>query len=149
MKPLIFIHTISAILFIGNIMTAAFWKMKAEFTKDETHVHRTVKNIMLADYIFTIPSTIGLLGSGFLLAFQSNYSLQEINWLTVSIGLFILTGVIWLSLLLPLQRKMMKYSGTPFNDKKYWKISRTWDVIGTISVLLPVIILYLMIAKPF
>ncbi|HLT54755.1 MAG TPA: DUF2269 family protein [Bacillota bacterium] len=149
MKPLIFIHTISAILFIGNIMTAAFWKMKAEFTKDETHVHKTVKNIMLADYIFTIPSTIGLLGSGFLLAFQSNYSLQEINWLTVSIGLFILTGVIWLSLLLPLQRKMMKYSGTPFNDKKYWKISRTWDVIGTISVLLPVIILYLMIAKPF
>ncbi|GGH71573.1 membrane protein [Compostibacillus humi] len=149
MKPLIFIHTISAILFIGNIMTAAFWKMKAEFTKDETHVHRTVKNIMLADYIFTIPSTIGLLGSGFLLAFQSNYSLQEINWLTVSIGLFILTGVIWLSLLLPLQRKMMKYSGTPFNDKKYWKISRTWDVIGTISVLLPVNILYLMIAKPF
>ena len=105
MKPLIFIHTISAILFIGNIMTAAFWKMKAEFTKDETHVHKTVKNIMLADYIFTIPSTIGLLGSGFLLAFQSNYSLQEINWLTVSIGLFILTGVIWLSLLLPLQRK--------------------------------------------
>lgn len=149
MKPLIFIHTISAILFIGNIMTAAFWKMKAEFTKDETHVHKTVKNIMLADYIFTIPSTIGLLGSGFLLAFQSNYSLQEINWLTVSIGLFILTGVIWLSLLLPLQRKMMKYSGTPFNDKKYWKISRTWDVIGTISVLLPVNILYLMIAKPF
>lgn len=149
MKPLIFIHTISAILFIGNIMTAAFWKMKAEFTKDETHVHKTVKNIMLADYIFTIPSTIGLLGSGFLLAFQSNYSLQEINWLTVSIGLFILTGVIWLSLLLPLQRKMMKYSGTQFNDKKYWKISRTWDVIGTISVLLPVIILYLMIAKPF
>lgn len=149
MKPLIFIHTISAILFIGNIMTAAFWKMKAEFTKDETHVHKTVKNIMLADYIFTIPSTIGLLGSGFLLAFHSNYSLQEINWLTVSIGLFILTGVIWLSLLLPLQRKMMKYSGTPFNDKKYWKISRTWDVIGTISVLLPVIILYLMIAKPF
>lgn len=149
MKPLIFIHTISAILFIGNIMTAAFWKMKAEFTKDETHVHKTVKNIMLADYIFTIPSTIGLLGSGFLLAFQSNYSLQEINWLTVSIGLFILTGVIWLSLLLPLQRKMMKYSGTPFNDKKYWKISRTWNVIGTISVLLPVIILYLMIAKPF
>lgn len=149
MVYLVLIHIISAIIFIGNIITAAFWKLKAEFTGDGAHINKTAKNIMVADYVFTLPSIIALLISGFLLAIKSNYSLHEINWLTTSFALFTITGLIWVTLLLPLQRKMIKYSGVEFNKIDYKKASRTWDVIGTISTILPVIILYLMVVKPF
>lgn len=149
MVYLVFIHTISAIIFIGNIITAAFWKVKAELSGNEAHINKTAKNIMVADYVFTLPSIIALLVSGFLLAIKSNYSLVEINWLTISLALFILTGIIWVTLLFPLQRKMILYSGEKSNKSKYKKASRTWDVIGIISTLIPIIILYLMVTKPF
>jgi len=149
MVYLVLIHIISAIIFVGNIITAAFWKLKAEFSGDETHINKTAKNIMVADYVFTLPSIISLLITGFLLAIKSNYSLDEINWLTISLALFAITGVIWITLLLPLQRKMIKYSGEEFNKIDYKKVSRTWDVIGTISTIIPILILYLMVAKPF
>lgn len=149
MVYLVLIHVFSAIIFVGNIITAAFWKLKAEFSGDETHINKTTRNIMVADYVFTLPSIIILLISGISLAIKSNYSLNEINWLTVSLALFTLTGVIWFTLLLPLQRKMIKYSGEEFNKIDYKKVSRTWDVIGTISLIIPILILYLMVAKPF
>ena len=129
MVYLVLIHVISAIIFIGNIITAAFWKLKVEFSGDETHIHKTAKNIMVADYVFTLPSIITLLISGFLLAINSNYSLNEINWLTISLALFTLTEVISITLLLPLQRKMIKYSGEEFNNKiKYKKV---WQPLNT------------------
>ena len=149
MVYLVLIHIISAIIFVGNIITAAFWKLKAEFSRDEAHINKTIKNIMVADYVFTLPSIIALLISGFLLAIKSNYSLDEINWLTTSLALFTITGLIWVALLLPLQRKMIKYSGEESNEIDYKNASRTWDVIGTISTIIPIIILYLMVAKPF
>ena len=146
---LVLIHIISAIIFIGNIITAAFWKLKAEFSGDERHINRTAKNIMVADYVFTLPSTVFILISGFLLALKSDYSLGEINWLTASLALFALTGLIWATLLLPLQKKMIKYSEEEFHRENYKKVSRTWDVIGTIATIIPLLILYLMVAKPF
>ena len=149
MVYLVLIHIISAILFIGNIITAAFWKLKAEFSGDETHINKTAKNIMIADYVFTLPSIITLLISGFILAKKSNYPLDEINWLTISLTLFAITGLIWVIFLLPLQRKMIKYSEEKFSKSDYKKASRTWDIIGTISTIIPIIILYLMVAKPF
>lgn len=149
MVYIVLIHIFSAIIFIGNIITAAFWKLKAEFSGDETHINKTAKNIMIADYVFTLPSIISLIITGILLAIKSNYSLEEINWLTISLALFAITGVIWITLLLPLQRKMIKYSSEKFNTIEYKKTSRTWDVIGIISTIIPILILYLMVAKPF
>ena len=143
MVYLVLIHITSAIIFMGNIITAAFWKLKAEFSGDEPHINKTAKNIMVADYAFTLPGIIALSISGFLLAIKSNYSLDEINWLTISLALFTITGVIWITLLLPLQRKMIKYSGEEFNKIDYKKASRTWDVIGTISTIIPIIILFI------
>lgn len=149
MRFLVFIHVVSAVIFIGNIVTVAFWKLKAEFSRDPAHIHRTAKNIMVADYIFTIPSNIGLLISGFLLAFQSSYPLTEINWLTLSLTLFIVTGILWVVCLLPLQRKMIHYSQGNWDEANYKKVSRTWDALGTLATLIPLFILYLMVMKPF
>jgi len=146
---ILLIHVLSAILFIGNIVTAAFWKVKAERSGDKRHMNQTVRNIMVADYVFTLPSIITLLISGFILAMNSPYSLVEINWLTISLTLFAITGLIWGIFLFPLQRKMIQHSTDTFNEKKYTKASKTWDDIGILATIIPIVIVYLMVAKPF
>ena len=150
MDYLVFIHIIAAIILLGNIITAAFWKIRAEFSKDPSHINRAVRNVMFADYVFTLPGILLLLITGFALAMKSNYPLQELNWLTASLVLFIVTGMIWGFILVPLQRKMIRYSNNDELQKaEYTRVSRTWDIIGTIAVMIPLVILYLMVTKPF
>lgn len=153
MKVLLFLHVAGAVLLLGNIVTAAFWKIRAERTGNPVLIHHAVKNVMLADYAFTIPGLVLLVVSGGLMAERAGYSWAGFNWLTLSLLLFLLTGVLWLGALLPLQRGMIRLSARAMEsgkmDKAFRRLSRTWDVVGTIAALLPVVILYLMIAKGF
>lgn len=153
MKVLIFLHVLGAVLFIGNIITAVFWKVKAELGKDVLHTHKVVKNVMLADYFFTLPGIILLIVTGNLMAHSAGYSMVELNWVNVSQALFILTGLIWAVVLLPNQRKMIKESEKSIPQGQFTpafkRASRVWDVWGTIAIVVPLFVLYLMLAKPF
>ncbi|WP_339329330.1 DUF2269 family protein [Cohnella caldifontis] len=107
---------------------------------------------MLADFAFTIPGILLLIVTGALMAERAGYSLAGFNWLTLSLALFALTGVIWAVLLLPLQRSMIRLSAQALEKgslpEGYRKASLSWAVFGTLAVLLPVVILYLMVSKP-
>ncbi|MDQ0919666.1 putative membrane protein [Paenibacillus sp. V4I5] len=153
MGMLLFLHVLGAVLFLGNIVTAAFWKVRAHYGKqDLMTIHLTVKNIMLADYVFTVPGILLLLIPGHMMAFQLGYSLGEWNWVTASLVLFSLSGVLWLAILLPLQRRMIRYSEESLRlgeqTAAYRQVSRKWDIYGTIGTILPLISLILMIWKP-
>lgn len=147
------LHLIGVVLFIGNIITAAFWKVRADSLKNPILIHNTVKNIMLADYFFTIPGIIFIIISGIVMAEQAAMPMSGLNWLTLSLILFAVTGIIWLTILIPLQRKMILYSSQCIEcgsiTKAYEHTSRYWNIFGTASTLLPVVILYLMIYKGF
>ncbi|UFJ40788.1 DUF2269 domain-containing protein [Brevibacillus humidisoli] len=151
MKIAVFLHVLGAILFIGNIATAAFWKIRAERGNDLGHLHRTVRNVMLADFIFTLPGILLVLGSGVFLTLQLGYSLTEVNWLTISLGLFAITGLIWVAILLPSQSAMVRHSREAIDSgqlgPEYRRASRTWDLFGTAATILPLIILYFMTTR--
>lgn len=150
---LLFLHVLGAVLFLGNIVTGAFWKVRAHYGKqDLMAIHLTVKNIMLADYVFTVPGIVLLLIPGHLMAAQLGYSLLTWNWVTASLLLFSLSGLLWLFILLPLQRKMIRFSEDSLKagrqTEAYKQVSKKWDVYGTIGTILPLISLVLMIWKP-
>ncbi|WP_419158402.1 DUF2269 family protein [Rossellomorea sp. BNER] len=151
LEILLFLHIVGVVIFFGNIITAAFWKVRADINGTPSFIHQTVKNVMLADIIFTLPGLVLIIVSGILMAIQAGYSLSGFNWLTISLILFVLTGIIWLALLLPLQRKMIHYSfqsiDTGVISKEYKKASRKWANFGIIATLLPIVILYFMISK--
>ncbi|WP_026581358.1 DUF2269 family protein [Bacillus sp. J33] len=150
---LLFLHLLGAVIFLGNIITAAFWKVRADRKEDPAFIHNTVKNVMLADFIFTLPGLILIIVSGSLMAFQAGYSMSGFNWLTLSLILFSLTAILWLTVLLPAQRSMIRHSAqsieTGIISKAYRKASLYWAIFGITSTLLPVIILYFMITKGF
>jgi|GEM_PF-2950501 len=146
---LLLLHILSAIIFVGNILTAAFWKFRAERTKERIYIHRTVKDIQSADYFFTIPSVIFLVLSGMLLSSHFGFSFSELNWLSISFLLFIITVIIYFSGMIPLQLRMIRYSENEHTFQKYLETSKMWNLIGTIEILIPLMILYLMVVKPF
>lgn len=147
------LHLIGVLLFVGNIITAAFWKVRADISKDPVVIHNTVKNVMLADYVFTLPGLALIIVSGIVMAVKTDLPMSGLNWLTFSLILFAFTGIIWLTILIPLQRGMIRHiaqcieSGNISNA--YRQASRNWAVFGIVATLLPIAILYLMISKSF
>lgn len=153
MKFWLLLHLVGVVLFIGNIVTAAFWKVRADLQKNPAVIHHTVKNVMLADFVFTLPGLILIIISGIVMTVQSGIFLHGFNWLSLSLILLAVTGVVWLAILIPLQRAMIRHSAASIESgnlsEAYVRASRLWAVFGILATLLPVIILYLMIAKSF
>ncbi|WP_346729170.1 hypothetical protein [Lederbergia citrea] len=46
------LHLIGVVLFVGNIITAALCKMRADLTKNSVEIHSAVKNILCRLYIY-------------------------------------------------------------------------------------------------
>lgn len=153
MKFWLLLHLVGVVLFIGNIVTATFWKVRADLQKNPAVIHHTVKNVMLADFVFTLPGLILIIISGIVMTVQSGIFLHGFNWLSLSLILLAVTGVVWLAILIPLQRAMIRHSAASIESgnlsEAYVRASRLWAVFGILATLLPVIILYLMIAKSF
>lgn len=147
------LHVLGVLLMVGNIITAAFWKSRADRTGNPQIMHNAAKNVMVADYIFTIPGLVLIVLSGGMMTGGLGYSLTGLNWLTLSLGLFAVSGLIWLFILIPMQSKMIRLSADGIEkgnvSAAYRRASRNWTVYGTIATLLPLGILYLMISKGF
>jgi len=152
MALLLFLHIAGAVLLVGNIVTAAFWHWLAQRTRSAEIVHFSAKTVMKADLAFTLPGILLIVGSGAAMAERSGYG-GAFDWLTLSLVLFGLTGAIWLAVLLPLQRSMIRRSAEALDTgvipRAYTRALLNWYVFGTAAVLLPVAVLYLMVAKPF
>jgi len=149
----LFLHIAGCVLFLGNIVTAAFWKVRADLKGDPAEIHHTVKNVMLADAVFTLPSLLLIIVSGMVMAVQAGYGMSGMSWLTASLVLFGVTGILWAGILIPLQKGMIRHSLQSVKDggisASYKRVSTYWAVGGTIATLLPFVILYLMVSKPF
>lgn len=147
------LHVLGVVLFVGNIVTAAFWKVRADLQNNPVVIHQTVKNVMLADYAFTLPGLALIVVSGSTMAAKAGMPMAGLSWLTVSLVLFAVTGFIWLAVLIPLQRSMIRISAECIRSgaisEAYRRASRNWAVLGVAATLLPVAILILMITKSF
>jgi uncharacterized membrane protein len=149
----LFLHLTGVVLSIGNFIVTAFWKIRADSQKSPIVIHHAVKNVMIADYVFTLPSTILILVSGLVMAMKANLPMSGFNWLTLSLILFSITGVFWIFLLIPLQRKMIRISAQLIeNDQvgtEYKRLSFLWAIFGLIATILPIVIMFVMISKPW
>ncbi|MCM3782389.1 DUF2269 domain-containing protein [Neobacillus mesonae] len=147
------LHLLGVLLMVGNIITAAFWKIRADRTGNPSIILHAVKNVMLADYSFTIPGLILIIISGAVMAGEGGYSLSGLNWLTLSLILFGITGFVWAAILIPIQRRMIRFSMDSVKEgaitAQYRLASRQWAVYGVAATFLPLVILYLMVMKGF
>ena len=120
------IHIIAAVIFLGNITLAPFWKAQAEKSKDRNKIADAFKSIILADRYFTMPGVTILLIFGIGGAFHGKLNLILIGWIFYSIILIIISAVIFMAKVVPLQKQIYALANdeSKFTWEEYRKLAK-------------------------
>jgi uncharacterized membrane protein len=108
LRVLIAIHVIAAVVYLGNLITAAFWKMRADRSGGLETMAVTSRLVVLSDCFFTGPGLVVLMATGILIVSQTGWHRFQEPWLGASFVMLVVTAIIWLAVLVPLERKMLQ-----------------------------------------
>ena len=145
-------HIIGVVMFVGNIMVTALWKTTADRTRDANIIAFAQRLVTITDFIFTGFGAGLVFVTGFLMAFQYFDNFLSIKWIAWGLGLFIISGLIWITALIPIQIKeaqmARKFVSTGQIPEEDWRVERLWMILGIIATILPFINIYFMVVKP-
>ena len=146
-----FLHIFGVVLFVGNIITAALWKTRADRTGDLATIAFAQRTVAFADWAFTLPGVVLVVIGGYGMAARRPWPLHGLPWLEWGQGLFWLSALIWVLVLVPTQRRLITVSEDGRQKgslpPEFAGLTRRWAMWGGIATLLPMIVLFLMIAK--
>jgi uncharacterized membrane protein len=144
------IHIVSSTFLFGTGVGSAFYKFLADRGGNLPHIAQTNKHVVLADWLFTTPTVIIQPVTGVMLAQLLGFPLGT-PWLAASMGLYLLTGLCWLPVVV-LQIRMAKMANaallTGSIDESYWRMTRQWFWLGVPAFIAMVAVFYLMVKKP-
>jgi len=147
-----FLHLLGVVLLVGNIIVTALWKTLADRSGHPATVAFAQRTVALADWVFTLPGVLLVLIGGYGMAARRPWPLHGLRWLEWGQGIFWLTVLIWVTVLVPTQRRLVAASEegrrTGAFPPEFGRLSNRWAVWGGIATLLPLIVLYLMVTKP-
>jgi uncharacterized membrane protein len=76
----------------------------------------------------------------------------RIGWLAWGFWLFVISGLIWALILIPVQIRQAKmarrFQAGGDIPQNYWTLGRMWIVFGLLATLIPLANLYWMVFKP-
>ena len=146
------LHILAVILFLGNTITGAFWKMHGDRSGDPKIMAHTLDGIMRSDRIFTVPGVIMILIFGFGAAAIGHYPIFRTGWIWMSLILFGIAGASYTRGVVPVQIKLRDLAragmGGNFDKAEYERLSRRWGFWGTVAIVTPLIAVALMVSKP-
>ncbi len=146
------VHLMGVVLFLGNLIVSAYWKIRADQTRDLRFIAFAYKEVVRSDYYFTIPGASLILGGGCGMVWFIGYPFFQLPWLFLSAILLLTSGLIWATVLAPCQRKMLRLAeeglATGRLDPRLDRLSRVWYLVGSAATVLPLIAGFLMITQP-
>ena len=147
-----YLHVLGAIVILGTGSGIAFFMLMAHRSRDAAFIARTASVVVLADMLFTLSAVIAQPITGVALMEMSATSLTE-RWLAASLALYAVAGAFWVPVIF-MQVEMRNLArvaaekGAPL-PPRYFTLFRRWFLFGIPGFGSVMIILYLMIAKPF
>ena len=146
------VHVLGVVIFLGNIIVTAVWKMLADRTREPAVIAYAQRLVTITDVAFTATGAALIVIAGQVMASDFGGVFDGPTWLTVGWWLFIASGIIWVVALIPIEVMQTRLardfrSGGPIPER-YWRLSTLWAVFGVIATLLPLANLYFMIIKP-
>jgi uncharacterized membrane protein len=146
------IHIFGAILFLGNIIVTAWWKVMADRTGNPIIIAFAQRQVTLTDFVFTAGGVTIVLVAGLANVLLHGLDLFGTYWLSTGFWIFQLSGAIWVAVLIPIQykqaqlAKVFTHGGTI--PERYWQLNRQWYIWGIIDTLIPLSVVYWMVFKP-
>ncbi len=146
------LHIIGVILFLGNIITGIFWMHIAVRSKDARIIGHTLKGIIAADTVFTMPNVILIAATGVMTAMVGRLPIFGTGWIIWSIALFILSGIVFMARVAPLQKRMAAMTEEHAGDIAFdWSTFRglytSWIVWGIAATVTPLAAAVMMVLK--
>lgn len=145
------LHILGIVLFLGNIIISAVWRIVAQRSESKDVHLFSLKLIGLTDLFFTLPGVLLIIATGHMLAARIG-GIAAHGWIHMSYTLLLLSGIIWVAGLLPIQKKQKKLLNEAHSIKeagiRYQTLNKWWTILGIISTVLPMAAIYLMIARP-
>ena len=146
----VLIHVIAVIIFLGNITITPFWKLHAEKIKDRLHILNIWEGIIRSDRFFTMPGMIILLIFGIGAAAHLKVNFIDTGWIFWSIIMYIISGASFMVKMVPIQKKIVALAKDEarFGWDEYRKLTKQWDIWGSLATITPWIAVILMVLKP-
>jgi uncharacterized membrane protein len=147
-----YLHVLGAIVILGTGTGIAFFMLMAHWSRDPAFIARTAATVVIADMLFTLSAVILQPVTGGWLMALSAATLAE-RWLVTSLLLYAVAGLFWIPVVF-MQVEMRDLAltavaqGAPL-PPRYFTLFRRWFVFGIPGFGSVMIILWLMIAKPF
>jgi uncharacterized membrane protein len=146
------LHLLGVVLFLGNIIITGWWKFMADRTLNPQIIAFAQRQVTLTDYVFTAGGAALLLAAGWGNAALHGMDIFSMRWLSWGFWLFNLSGLIWVSILIPEQIRQARmaaiFTRTEEIPDAYWRSVKKWYVWGSIATVLPLLNLYWMVFKP-
>ena len=147
-----YLHVLGAIVILGTGGGIAFFMLMAHWSGDAAFIARTASVVVIADMLFTLTAVIAQPITGGVLMTLSSTSPAE-GWLATSLGLYVAAGLFWVPVVF-MQMEMRNLARVAAEKDqplppRYFALFRRWFWFGIPGFGSVMIILYLMIAKPF
>lgn len=145
-----FLHVTGVVMLMGNITVTAIWKFFADRDGRPQVLSYAQKMVTYTDWSMTVWGVALIIGGGYVMAISAGFPLGQ-GWLLWSQILFVVSGLIWLLVLVPIQVKqarLAKSFAAGDVGEAYRSLSRRWLAWGIVSTGPLVVATWLMIAKP-
>ncbi|VIO66846.1 DUF2269 family protein [Bradyrhizobium ivorense] len=147
-----YLHVLGAIVILGTGTGIAFFMLMAHRSQDAAFIARTAATVVIADMIFTLTAVLLQPVSGALLMLLSSTGITE-RWLLASLALYAVAGAFWVPVVFMQieMRDLARAAAGKGNalPPRYFALFRRWFLFGIPGFGSVMIILWLMIAKPF
>lgn len=145
------LHIVGSAVLFGTGIGIAFFMLMAHRTRDAAVIAQTASAVVVADYLFTATAVVVQPITGAALVQAVGWSWSQ-GWLVLSIGLYIVTGALWVPVvwMQTAMRNIAREScaGPAPLPMRYFRLFRLWFAFGVPAFLAVLAIFWLMVAKP-
>ena len=147
-----FLHVLGAVTILGTGSGIAFFMLMAHRSGEAAYIARTAGVVVLADMLFTLTAVMLQPITGGVLMWLAARSLNE-GWLAASLALYVVAGLFWVPVVF-MQIEMRDLARAAAEKAtalppRYFALFRRWFAFGIPGFGAVMIVLWLMIAKPF
>ena len=144
------VHILSAVVMLGAGVGSAFYVWRANREGNLHAIRFVLKNVILADWLFTVPPIALLPVTGVWMMRLQGHAFSDL-WIWLSLVLFVIAGLCWLPAAV-LQYKMKALAECALDKDRlpasYWQYERLWRILGIAAFPAVIVIFTLMIFKP-
>jgi uncharacterized membrane protein len=143
---LLVIHVLAAITAVGSNLTFAWWLNRAG--RDRAQLVFTIEGIRRIDRTISNPGYIVLLLTGIGMVLTGSFRFEQ-GWLATALVLYASAVVIGIALFSPAIRRLLAEAQRDAASPAFEQAARRTRMLGLATSLIVVVIVVLMVSKPY